>query len=315
MTMHLPSDTPFTLRAHGTDLSIEPQAGCVATSWRLGAREMLALPAPREAFLKSARTGGIPLLYPYANRLRTDRFNVAGREVNLALQSDLKRDGNGLPIHGLLLRWNQWSVERLGDSSARASIVWAEHASLMRAFPFKHTMRVTWELATIDGGASLRVTTGIDADGGMDVPAAFGWHPYFAITNPANAQVHMPSRRPITLDATGVPAMPMHPGATVAAQAMPACGGEDALFAADSTAPVTARITQSDLDTSITFGNPYAFMQLYAQKVAPNAAGFACIEPMLCATSALSDGNAPVVRAGTTLQAVFEIRATAAGAP
>lgn len=315
MTMHLPSDTPFTLRAHGTDLSIEPQAGCVATSWRLGAREMLALPAPREAFLKSARTGGIPLLYPYANRLRTDRFNVAGREVNLALQSDLKRDGNGLPIHGLLLRWNQWSVERLGDSSARASIRWAEHASLMRAFPFKHTMRVTWELATIDGGASLRVTTGIDADGGMDVPAAFGWHPYFAITNPADAQVHMPSRRPITLDATGVPAMPMHPGAPVAPQAMPACGGEDALFAADSTAPVTARITQSDLDTSITFGNPYAFMQLYAPKVAPNAAGFACIEPMLCATSALSDGNAPVVRAGTTLQAVFEIRATAAGAP
>jgi hypothetical protein len=36
---------------------------------------------------------------------------------------------------------------------------------------------------------------------------------------------------------------------------------------------------------------------------------------MLCATSALSDGNAPVVRAGTTLQAVFEIRATAAGVP
>lgn len=315
MTMHLPRDTPFTLRAHGTDLSIEPQAGCVATSWRLGAREMLALPAPREAFLKSARTGGIPLLYPYANRLRTDRFNVAGREVNLALQSDLKRDGNGLPIHGLLLRWNQWSVERLGDSSARASIVWAEHASLMRAFPFKHTMRVTWELATMDGGASLRLTTEIVADGGMDVPAAFGWHPYFAITNPADAQVHMPSLRPITLDATGVPAMPMHPGATVAAQAMPACGGEDALFAVDSAASVTARITQSDLDTSITFGNPYAFMQLYAPKVAPNAAGFACIEPMLCATSALSDGNAPVVRAGTTLQAVFEIRATAAGAP
>ena len=315
MTTHLPSDTPLTLRAHGTDLTIEPQAGCVATSWRLGTRELLALPAPREAFLKSARTGGIPLLYPYANRLRTDRFTAAGREVNLSLQPDLKRDGNGLPIHGLLLRWNQWSVERLGDSSARASIAWAEHASLMRAFPFKHTLRVMWELAAIDGGASLRVTTEIDADGGMDVPAAFGWHPYFAITNPANAQVHMPSRRPMTLDANGVPNLPMQPGSTVAAQAMPACGGEDALFALDAATPVTARITQSDLDTSITFDNPYAFMQLYAPKVAPNAAGFACIEPMLCATSALSDGNAPVVRAGTTLQAVFEIRATAAVVP
>ena len=315
MTTHLPSDRPFALRAPGTDLTIEPQAGCVATSWRLGTRELLALPAPREAFLKSARTGGIPLLYPYANRLRTDHFTAAGKPVNLGLQSDLKRDGNGLPIHGLLLRWNQWRVERLGDSSARASIAWTEHASLMRAFPFKHTMRVTWELATIDGGAFIRVTTEIDADGGMDVPAAFGWHPYFAITNPADAQVHMPSRRPITLDANGVPTMPMQTGATVAARALPACGGEDALFAVDSTDSVTARISQSDLDTSITFGNPYAFMQLYAPKVAPNAAGFACIEPMLCATSALSDGNAPVVRAGTTLRAIFEIRATAAGTP
>ena len=309
--MTMPSDTPFTLRAPGTDLTIEPQAGCVATSWRLGTRELLALPAPREAFLKSARTGGIPLLYPYANRLRTDRFTAAGREVNLALQPDLKRDGNGLPIHGLLLRWNQWSVERLGEASACASITWAQHASLMRAFPFAHTMRVTWELATTDLGASLRVTTEIDADSGMDVPAAFGWHPYFAITNPASTRVHMPARTPIALDATGLPSMPLQPSATVAAESVPACGGEDALFALDAASPVTARITQPDLDTSITFGNPYTFMQLYAPKVAAGTKGFACIEPMLCATSALSDGTAPIVRAGTTLRAAFDIRASA----
>lgn len=314
MTTPLPSDAPFTLRAPDTELTIEPQAGCVATSWRLGARELLALPAPREAFLKSARTGGIPLLYPYANRLRTDRFTAAGRAVNLALQSDLKRDGNGLPIHGLLLRWSRWSVERLGEASARASIAWAEHAELMRAFPFMHTLRLTWELASGDRSTSLRVTTEIDADGGTDVPAAFGWHPYFAVADASGTRVHLPARTPITLDATGLPSMPPHAGTALAAQDLPACGGEDALFALDPAATATARITQADLDTSIVFGSPYAFMQLYAPKVAPNAAGFACIEPMLCATGALADGTAPIVRAGTTLRAVFEIRATATGA-
>ena len=103
--------------------------------------------------------------------------------------------------------------------------------------------------------------------------------------------------------------VPLKSGAVLAAQDLPACGGEDALFALDAAA--TARITQTDLDTSIAFGSPYAFMQLYAPKVAPNAAGFACIEPMLCATSALADGTAPIVRAGATLRAVFEVRVRA----
>lgn len=302
------SDTPFTLHAPGTELTLEPQAGCVATSWRVGTRELLALPAPREAFLTSARTGGIPLLYPYANRLRNDRFTAAGRDVNLTLQPELKRDGNGLPIHGLLLRWNQWRLEQRGDASARASIRWSDHASLMRAFPFAHTLRVTWELARVDRGASLRVTTEVDADGGMDVPAAFGWHPYFAITNPAIARVHLPPRTSIALAENGLPPMPLQHGATAAAEAVPACGGEDALFALEPAA--TARITQPDIDISIAFGSPYAFMQLYAPRADPGAAGFACVEPMLCATSALCDGTAPVVRAGSILLATFQMDVT-----
>ena len=89
---------PVTLSTTRSRLAIEPRGGCVATSWLVDGAEVLALPAPLEAFLASARTGGIPLLYPYANRLRTDRFGAAGRAIDLSRATDLKRDGNGLPM-------------------------------------------------------------------------------------------------------------------------------------------------------------------------------------------------------------------------
>jgi galactose mutarotase-like enzyme len=95
----------ITLSTARSRLMIEPRGGCVATSWLVDGSEVLALPAPLEAFLASARTGGIPLLYPWANRLRAARFQAAGRTVDLSSVPNLKRDGNGLPMHGLLLRW------------------------------------------------------------------------------------------------------------------------------------------------------------------------------------------------------------------
>ena len=74
-------DAPLLLRHPDSRsiLRLEPSYGCVATSWTVGASEILALPAPIEEFLAAERTGGIPLLYPYANRLRANTFTICGR--------------------------------------------------------------------------------------------------------------------------------------------------------------------------------------------------------------------------------------------
>lgn len=307
--MTRPIDGPVVLQVHDSTLELHPHAGCVATSWRMGEHELLALPAPLEAFLASARTGGIPLLYPYANRLRTDRFMAAGRAVDLTAAPDLKRDAGGLPMHGLLLRWSQWHLHREHPGAMRATLRWSDHNALMRAYPFAHTLCLGWRLQADDTGSRLEVTTEIHADGGMDVPVAFGWHPYLAVGDPVRASVHLPPRRSIALDAAGLPTLLERPGAHIPSQTIAACGGEDALFDVRESLPVQARVSQPGLDLAVAFDRPYACMQLYSPRTTPGAAGFVCLEPMTGPTGALSDGHATVVPAGGLLRSSFHLTA------
>ena len=129
-----------------SQLVVHTDAGCVATSWQVRGQEILALPVALADFVKSQKTGGIPLLYPYANRLRTDHFTAAGKAVDLSSDSKLKRDANGFPMHGLLIRWPEWIVTQPAPDELQASIVWGDHAQLFAAYPFAHTLRVRWKL-------------------------------------------------------------------------------------------------------------------------------------------------------------------------
>ena len=129
-----------------SQLVVHTDAGCVATSWQVRGQEMLALPLALAEFVKSQKTGGIPLLYPYANRLRTDHFTAAGKAVDLSRDAKLKRDANGFPMHGLLIRWPDWVMSEPAPDELQASIVWGDHAQLFAAYPFAHTLRVRWKL-------------------------------------------------------------------------------------------------------------------------------------------------------------------------
>ena len=129
-----------------SQLVVHTDAGCVATSWQVRGQEMLTLPVALADFVKSQKTGGIPLLYPYANRLRTDHFTAAGKAVDLSRDAKLKRDANGFPMHGLLIRWPDWVMSQPAPDELEASIVWGDHAELFAAYPFAHTLRVRWKL-------------------------------------------------------------------------------------------------------------------------------------------------------------------------
>ena len=220
-----------------SQLIVHTDAGCVATSWQVRGQEMLALPLALAEFVKSKKTGGIPLLYPYANRLRTDHFMAAGKAVDLSRDANLKRDANGFPMHGLLIRWPDWVMSQPALDELQASIVWGEHAELFAAYPFAHTLRVRWKLGqgknenenqiagqgqnkNADQGvnpqanpsadqsalaSTLTVTTIIEADKGEDVPVSFGWHPYLVLNDRANAQLQLPARRAVALAQNGLP--------------------------------------------------------------------------------------------------------------
>ena len=66
---------------------------------------------------------GIPLLYPWANRLAGPRFEVAGLTADVSrADPPPKLDGNGLPIHGLLTAAPGWQVERHAESATGATL-------------------------------------------------------------------------------------------------------------------------------------------------------------------------------------------------
>jgi galactose mutarotase-like enzyme len=303
----------ITLTTARSRLTIEPRGGCVATSWLVDGAEVLALPAPLEAFLASARTGGIPLLYPWANRLRADRFEAAGRAVDLSRVPNLKRDGNGLPMHGLLLRWKSWHLGRHGDAGLEARLDWRAHDPLMAAWPFPHTLRVAWQLRDETSTACLDVTTRIDADGGCAVPAAFGWHPYIAVPTVAGARLTLPSRRPVALDARGLPEPRGPRAAALPAGDAPCCHGDDALFERSDAGRGSAAVHVAARDVRVDLGREYPFLQLYSPQA--STSGVACIEPMTSATSALTDGAAPVVAAGGSFSATFSMSVQTDGRP
>src|SRR5829696_4772207 len=97
----------------GIEVRFVPQAGMVATSLQHRGQELLGQRGGLEAYVAERKTMGIPLLYPWANRLSRRRFEVAGREVVIDPDATpLRLDASGLPMHGLLTAARGWRVER-----------------------------------------------------------------------------------------------------------------------------------------------------------------------------------------------------------
>jgi galactose mutarotase-like enzyme len=339
----------LTHTASGSSLELVPDAGMVALSWTVAGDEVLALPCGRAEFLAAARTGGLPLLYPYANRLGSDQFEVCGRQVDLAHVPSLKRDDARHPIHGLVLRRRGWSLSVLGPGELQAELDWGAHAELMDAFPFPHTLRVRWTISAGAGlgSASLSVRTEVLADRGVDVPAAFGWHPYFRVQDPDTARIRMAPAARVALGSSGLPSegaverARSDAGADTALPAELAVGqGQDALYLrsapgsnpsrspaaspmpsaspspAGSLLPV-ASVVDALRRIDILMDGHYPFMQVFS----PRGVSFACVEPMTAPTDGLRSGDFVVVAAGSAFAATFEIHvipclpASVAGSP
>lgn len=179
----------------------------VGSSLQHRGEEMLGLRGGLAAYLDEAKTFGIPLLAPWANRLSGDEYIVGERTVSVTGVPGVHRDGNGLPIHGLLAGAVGWSVDVIDadESGARlvASLQFDEARLEFPAFPFPHELQVVVELA----GDTLAVTTAVTPLADIAVPVAFGWHPYFTLpgVDRQQWQVDFPFTSHVQLDARNLP--------------------------------------------------------------------------------------------------------------
>lgn len=185
-----------------------PGAGMVCCSLRHRGEEVLGQRNGLSGYAERRSTMGIPLLYPWANRLGADRFQIAGHTVDLGGDpAAVKRDDQGLAMHGLLTAARGWRVKshRAAGSGAElvASFAWSARPELLALFPFAHRLTLA---ARIESGA-LRMETTVAATGGDPVPVAFGFHPYLTLPGLERGSwmVELPVGEQLALDERGLP--------------------------------------------------------------------------------------------------------------
>ena len=248
----------LTLRAGALEADVAPEAGMVVASLRHRGAELLGLRKGLAAYVETGATFGVPLLYPFANRLS----EVVSARIDA---SAARRDETGLPIHGLPRARGRWRVEDDTVQTVLGTLEWDDPA-----FAPAHRVEVAHAL---DAGG-LTVTTRVLGDG---VPVAFGWHPYIAVDR-ATSVIEVPALRRHLLDERGLPT-----GQTedVAAWAGPLgdCALDDLYDA-----PAGLRVRAGRVAIVFEAGAPWA--QLFA----PPGQDLLAVEPMTAPTNALVTG-------------------------
>ncbi|MGB9069761.1 MAG: aldose 1-epimerase [Candidatus Acidiferrales bacterium] len=271
-----------TLTAGDLQATFWPAAGMLGASLRFRGVELLRRVDDLEAARVKGSTAGIPLLYPWANRLASLQYRAAGSQVSLDSSSPrLHFDDHKLPMHGVPWSQLQWRVVSSHADALTARLDWLSQ-ELLAIFPFPHHVEMAVRLRSVD----LEIQTTVFADSGSAVPISFGFHPYFGLPEIPRAEwtLNAPAMRKLAVDAQGIPTGRETPLAPIAAQLGNtvyddgfALTGEHARF----------EIAGNGYSIALEFINGFSFAQIFA----PKDKEFIAIEPMTAATNALCSGQ------------------------
>jgi len=243
---------------------------------------------------------GVPLLYPWANRLAGHDYMLDGRDVRLPSGPPLVHcEEHGLPIHGLLHASPHWRTTSRDETRISAMLDFGAHPELLAAFPFRHTLEIEASLS-ID---RLRIATTVRPTSATAVPIAFGFHPYLRLPGVprAGCQVTLPPRRHLVLDPRGSP--------SGEGERQPATrfelgerGFDDGYDGLASRSAFSVCGGGRTITVELESGYPAA------QVFSPRGKDFICFEPMTAPTNALRSGvGLRRVAPGDTFSATFSI--------
>lgn len=273
----------------GLTATFVPAAGMIGTSLTDGHDEFLGQRRGLRAYLTHAKTMGIPLLYPWANRLSTNNYAVDGSVVTLTPGAGgVHTDEQGSPIHGVLAAYPGWLVTDRSANTLTAALDFSRPA-LLASFPFPHvlTQHVTLAERTLTIEATVRPTSG------SPVPLCFGYHPYLTIPGVPRQDwsITTPGMRHLMADDHGLPTGEQRTwdGGTRTL-------GDTAFDDGFDRVPDGARFTVSGGGHSLTVGFETGYPA--AQIFAPAGEELICFEPMAAPTDALRRGGYRVAAGG-----------------
>jgi len=277
-----------------------PEAGMIGTSLADDGAELLGQRRGLDAYLSAGKTMGIPILYPWANRLGDNTYTAQDVTVTLTPgQNRVRADPNGLPIHGVLAAYPGWKVTTETANELVAEVDFGADPELLESFPYPHVLTVAVGLA--ERALTIRAT--VTATGDRAVPLCFGFHPYLRLPDVARADwlIETPPLRHLGLDDRGLP--------TGEISEQPATSeplgdkafddaydqvGEGAVFA----------VSGGGRRLEVHFEQGYPATQIFA----PPSEDLVCFEPMTAPTDALSRGGYQCARPGEPAITQFSIR-------
>lgn len=276
-----------------------PGAGMIGTSLAEDGAEYLGQRRGLAAYVADGKTMGIPLLYPWANRLSANSYTVDGAVVTLTPGAGgVRADANGLPIHGVLAAYPGWLVTARTDNRLTATLDYSGNPRLLAAFPFPHVL--TQDITLAD--RTLTIATTVTPTTAAPVPLCFGYHPYLQIPGVPRAEwvLQTPALRHLPVDEAGIP--------TGAQREWPASAEPlgtrtlDDGFTGVEDGAVFA-LSGGGRRLEVTYEQGYPAAQLFA----PAGDDLVAVEPMAATTDALRRGD-HAVAAGGPVTARFSIR-------
>ena len=277
-----------------------PEAGMIGTSLTDAGVELLGQRRGLDAYIEAGKTMGIPILYPWANRLGANTYTAENVTVTLtAGENGVRPDPNGLPIHGTLAAYPGWRVTAESTNELTAEVDFGADARMLASFPYPHVLAMTVRLAE----RTLTVRTTITATGDTAVPLCFGYHPYLRLPDVARSEwlIETPPLRHLSLDEQGLPT-----GETAPQPAKSEPLGDNAFDDAYDRVNDGAvfAVSGGGRRLEVHFEQGYPAAQIFA----PVAEDLACFEPMTAPTDALRRGGYRSARPGESSVAVFSIR-------
>jgi galactose mutarotase-like enzyme len=276
-----------------------PSAGMVCTSLSDDGVELLGQRRGLQAYLRTGKTMGIPILYPWANRLSANGYGVDGGAVTLTPGvGGVRSDEHGLVIHGVLAAYPGWLVKH-AENRLTADLDYSGQPRLLTSFPFPHVVTLDIKLAN----RALSIETTVTPTTAASVPLCFGFHPYLTIPGVPRSQwqLETPPLRHLPVDNWGIP--------TGATENWPGMSGElgdktlDDGFDEVPQGSVFA-LSGGDRRIEVIFDHGYPAAQIFA----PHNDDVVGIEPMAAPTNALRKGGYRTAVPGRPASAEFTIR-------
>jgi aldose 1-epimerase len=160
-----------------TGITVWPALGFNCLRWQAHDDLSLLYTDPNLGGNPRPTRGGIPVLFPFPNRIRNGEFIWDGQRYQLPRNDSAGQNA----IHGFACR-HPWRVIDKGAAETEAWLTgeyWAskDAPDTMALWPADHRIRLTYRLSP----KALRLEAAVDNPAGKALPFGLGFHPYFRV--------------------------------------------------------------------------------------------------------------------------------------